>query len=261
MRAGTISIAGLSFTVTQAGAASIASAASYDTSQLAGESIASAFGEGLATGTEGATLSLPTSLAGTSVTLIDSASAERLSPLFYVSPTQVNYLVPQGTSLGGATVKIISGSGDIATGAIQIARVAPGLFSANADGQGVASAVALRVKPDNSQSYEPVLQIDSSQNKFIALPIDLGPNLGGASDQVYLILFGSGLRFRSALSEVKVEIGGIDAPVVFAGAQGAFAGLDQINVLLPRGLAGRGEVDIKLTIEGSMANTVKIGVK
>jgi len=54
------------------------------------------------------------------------------------------------------------------------------------------------------------------------------------SDQLFLVLFGTGMRFRSSLSNVSVKIGGIDAPVEYAGPQGEFAGLDQINVRLPR---------------------------
>ena len=49
-------------------------------------------------------------------------------------------------------------------------------------------------------------------------------------------MFGTGLRGRTSLEAVKLKIGGIDAPVAYVGAQGDFAGLDQVNVLLPRSL-------------------------
>jgi uncharacterized protein (TIGR03437 family) len=135
--------------------------------------------------------------------------------------------------------------------------VAPSLFAANGNGQGAAAALALRIKPDGAQSYEPVAQFDAAQNKFIARPLDLGP----ATDQVYLVLFGTGIRRRSSLSAVIATIGGAYAEVSFAGAQGDFAGLDQINVLVPRSLAGRGEVDVLLTVEAQMANAVRINIK
>ena len=62
---------------------------------LASEAIAAAFGTGLATTTSAATtLPLPTQLAGTTVKIKDSAGIERLAPLFFVSPTQVNYQIP-----------------------------------------------------------------------------------------------------------------------------------------------------------------------
>jgi len=48
------------------------------------------------------------------------------------------------------------------------------------------------------------------------------------------------------------------ADVLTAGAQGDFAGLDQINLSIPRSLAGRGEVDLELTVDGVRANTVRL---
>ncbi|HEX8998786.1 MAG TPA: hypothetical protein VGB07_02730, partial [Blastocatellia bacterium] len=94
-----------------------------------------------------------------------------------------------------------------------------------------------------------------------AAPIDLGPDLGTATDQVFLVLYGTGLRFRSALSAVSVSIGGINTEVLFAGAAPGFAGLDQINVRVPRSLAGRGEVDVTLAADGHTANKVRINIR
>jgi virginiamycin B lyase len=234
------------------------SAASFAAGEMAAESIVAAFGSRLATATQAAaTLPLPTELANTKVSVRDSAGATRDAPLFFVSPAQVNYLVPAGTANGAATVTITSGDGRISLGNAQIATVGPGLFAANADGRGVAAANVLRVRADNSQIYEPSAAVfDAAQNRFVARAIDLGPE----GDRVFLIFFGSGLRFRSALSTVTVKIGGVDAAVSFAGAQGDFAGLDQVNTLLPRSLAGRGEVEVVLTVDGRVANTVMVRI-
>ena len=227
------------------------SAASYIGATVASEMIAAAFGTGLATTTEVAiALPLPTVLAETAVNVRDSAGQEKAAPLFFVSPAQVNYQIPPGMMGGPATV-IIS------TGAVFISPTAPGLFAANADGQGVPAAVVLRVKANGEQSYEPVATFNAAQNRYIAQPIDFGPS----GDQVYLLLFGTGLRGHSSLAAVNATIGGINADVLFAGAQGGFAGLDQINVRLPRNLAGRGEVDIILTVEGKVANVVRVNIK
>ena len=233
------------------------SAASYDGSLLAGESIAVAFGTNLATTTASANGSLPTSLAGTTAKLKDSAGVERLSPLFFVSPTQVNYQIPVGTAPGPALVTITNANGQQSQSAVQIASVAPGLFTANATGRGVAAASILRIKAGGAQTYESVGVFDPTQNQFIAQPIDLGP----ATDQVFLILFGGGIRFRSDAANVKVKIGGVNAAVSFAGSQGGFVGLDQVNAQIPRSLIGRGEVDVVLTVDGKVANVVKVAIK
>jgi uncharacterized protein (TIGR03437 family) len=234
------------------------SAASFSNPPLAAESIVTAFGYNLATITLAATANpLPTSLAGTTVAVRDSAGVMRLAPLFFVSPTQINYQMPPGTAAGMAIVIVTSGDGTVTAGAVQIATVAPGLFTADASGKGLAAAIALRIRAGGAQSFEPVAQYNPAQNRFIAVPIDLGP----VTDQVYLILFGTGERNRSSLSAVNVKIGGIDAPVNYAGMQGGFVGVDQINARIPRGLAGRGEVDVILTADGKPANTVKINIK
>lgn len=223
------------------------SAASFRGPELAADSIVAAFGSELATETMAASSTpLPTSLAGTTVKVRDITGIERDAPLFFVSPMQVTYLMPPGTAVGTASVTVTSGDGKVSIGVSQIATVAPGLFTATASGQGLAAAVVFRVREDGSQSYEPV-----------GRPIDLGP----PSDRVYLVLFGTGIRHRSSLASVIATIGGTYAEVSFAGASGDFTGLDQINVLLPRSLAGRGQVEILLTVETQIANAVRIIVK
>ncbi|MGH9801336.1 MAG: hypothetical protein ACRD82_13295, partial [Blastocatellia bacterium] len=234
------------------------SAASYGGIQLASEAIVAAFGANLATATViAASQPLPTSLAGSTIKVKDSAGVERLAPLFFVSGGQINYQVPAGTTNGPATVTFASGNGVISLGALQIDAVAPGLFSANASGQGVAAAIALRVKADGSQVYEPVAVFDAAQSKFVPRPIDLGME----SEQVFLLLFGTGLRHRSAPSAVTADIGGLNAQVLYAGLQGDFVGLDQVNLALPRSLKGRGEIGVALAVDGRIANTVTISVK
>jgi Uncharacterized protein conserved in bacteria (DUF2252) len=64
---------------------------------LAPGSLATAFGNNLAPRTETGTAPYPTSLGGISFQVVDSTGAVRLAPMLYVSPTQINYLVPAAT--------------------------------------------------------------------------------------------------------------------------------------------------------------------
>jgi uncharacterized protein (TIGR03437 family) len=235
------------------------SAASFTGPAVAANSIAVGFGRGLATATQPATTTpLPTRLAGTTVRVKDSAGAERLAPLFYASPTQVNYLVPPGTRTGPATVTVNSSDNSISTGNLQVDAVAPSLFSANASGRGVAAALVLRAAGTGAQTVEQAARFDAGANTFVPAPIDLGPE----ADQVFLVLFGTGIRGFSSAGAVQVTAGGQSVPVPFAGAQGQFVGLDQLNVgPLPRGLAGRGEVNVVLTVDGKTANTVTVAIR
>ncbi len=241
-----------------AGTATTVSAASYKGLELAAESIVAAFGSEMATSVAVASsVPLPTTLAGTTVRVRDSAGGERLAPLFFVAPQQVNYLIPPGTAAGAATVTITSGVGAVSVGAVTITPVAAGLFAANSDGQGPPAAYAVRVKADGTQSNELITRFDPAQNKFVLTPLDLGP----PGEQVVLVLFGTGFRAVSSLSAVSVQIGGVEAQVLYAGTQGGFVGLDQMNLLVPRSLIGRGEVELIVTINGTAANTLKLNLK
>jgi len=241
-----------------AAAVASVSAASYRGNALAPELITAAFGTGLAAVTQASdTTPLPTNLGGTQVTVRDSAGTDRPAPLFFVSPTQVNYQIPPSTASGTATVTVTSWSGAVSRGTFQINSVAPGLFTVNATGRGLPAAVVQRVKADGTQTTEALAVFDPAQNQFVPVPIDLG----AADDQVFLVLFGTGFRFRSALSAVMATIGGTNADVTFAGAQGSFVGLDQANVRIPRALIGRGDADVVLTVDGQQSNAVHVNIK
>ncbi len=234
------------------------SSANYRGGSLAIESLATIFSNALATTTQAATATpLPTELVGTRVSVKDSEGVERDSPLVFVSPTQINFQIPLGTAAGTAAITVFSGFGSSSTGTIQVSNVAPGIFAANSTGKGFAAAVVLRIKTDGSQTFEPVVVFDPVKADFAAVPIDLG----NPSDQVFLLIYGTGIRNRSELSAVSVQVGGVHTQINFAGAQTDFVGLDQINALLPRTLIGRGDVDVVVSVDGQTANTVRVNIK
>lgn len=246
------------FKLTTARSATTVSAANFSASSIATEGIVSTFGLGLATRVDTAiSLPLPVSLSGTRVVVSDSGGIDRIAPLFFVAPLQVNYQVPPGTASGPAIIIVSSGDGIISTGVAQVASVAPSLFSANSNGKDAAAGFALRVRANGSRENAPIVRFDSAQNKFVTTPIDLGP----PTDQVFLVLFGTGFRFRSSLAGVTATIGGVGAEVVFAGDQGGFVGLDQANIRIPRSLIGRGEIDAALNVDGKPTNTLKANIK
>jgi len=233
------------------------SSASYR-QEFSGQMIIAMFGVNLAESSEkSGSTALASTLAGRQVLVRDISGMDRAADLIYVSPTQINYVLPAGLLVGACTVRLLTDGEvpvSVASGQIELASVAPGLYSANADGQGVAAAVIQRVHPDGSLEYEPVAAYDQDSGQFVPLPVAIGPQ----TDQVFLVLFGTGWRFRSSLTAVTCSIGGIDSEVTYAGEQGALMGLDQMNVRLAPGLAGRGEVDIVLLVDGREANTIKI---
>ncbi len=220
----------------------VVSAASFAPGPLAPDSIASAFGRDLAT------LAAP---AGTAVTIQDSAGAKRQATLFYVSPGQVNFLIPAATAIGAATVTVSSGDGAQTSAPIQIMAVAPSLFTEGS--AGIAAAYAVRVSPQGAQTILPVFTVQAGT--VVLAPIDLSQ-----PGEVYLILFGTGFDAAAANSAIA-DIQGVNAPVVYAGLQPSFPGLDQLNVQLPPSLAGSGVVSAVLTIGGQQANRVYVAVQ
>lgn len=232
------------------------SAASYTGATIAPDQIVSSFGTGLANDIRVATsLPLPTSIQNTEVHVEDSLGVDRVAPLFFISPTQINFAVPSATADGAARIMVLNNGAIVSNETIQVARVAPGLFSANSTGRDVMAGVLLRVKNNGQQTFEQLARFDASSGKFVPVPIEFG------NDQLYLLAFGTGLRYRGGLPTVNAQVGGVQSDVLFAGAQGSLIGLDQINLALPRSLAGRGDVNVSLSVEGRAANTITINLK
>ncbi len=239
--------------------ADIQSAAAPTGSSITPDSIASIFGTGLAAGTAQATsLPLPTSLAGVSVRVRDSAGVERDASLTYVSPGQINLVVPAGLAAGQAQF-VVTNTGTpqplTVTGTIQA--VAPTLFSMNGNGTGVAAATAIRVQAADPRVRGPVEVFHcTSASGCVGTPINVGVDA-----PVYLTLYGTGIRNRSSLTNVKVTIHGVSVPVQYAGPQPEFPGLDQVNVQLPLSLRGSGESNVVLTVDGQTSNAVTITIQ
>jgi uncharacterized protein (TIGR03437 family) len=147
---------------------------------FAPDSIVSAYGANLAAGTAQATLPLGTTLDGATVTVTDSAGVSRAAPLFYVSPTQINCEIPDGTATGAATITVANTNGTSQTGTIQIGVVSPGLFELNA--AGLAAAWVLPVISGVEQNLQAVYQLNSSN--VVPLPISGAAERTGLSGAV-----------------------------------------------------------------------------
>jgi uncharacterized protein (TIGR03437 family) len=200
---------------------------------------------------------LPTNLGGTTVTIRDRLGVERLAPLFYAGPMQVNFQVTPGTAPGYGAVIVKINDAVVSSGAIKVEAFAPGIFTAAANGMGVAAGKVQRVRNGNSTFEDMVEPNPLNPSQWRAIPIDLDP----PTDNVFLLLFGTGLRGRSTPLNASVNIGGMVLPVDFVGAQPEFVGLDQVNISLPQSLKGKGEVDVILTVDGVTMNTVRVAFK
>jgi len=242
----------LPFTVTaQNPPLGIVSSASGERDALAPESLATAYGAQLATQSLSAEPGNPlsTELGGTRVTVRDSGGMERAALLTFVSPSQVNFIVPAGTLPGQANVVIRAGGGEISTGATNVNQAAPAIFSFNGDGAGVAAGFALRVKADGRQFYEAIARYDAEAGEYKPLPIE--PGL--PDDQLFLTFFLSGIRAADP-GQVRVIIGGDLFVPVFVGAAPSLPGLDQINLPLSRSLPRSGALKLQVAVTSKSAS-------
>ncbi|MGH9592260.1 MAG: FG-GAP-like repeat-containing protein, partial [Bryobacteraceae bacterium] len=224
-------------------------AASFASNQpVAPLSIVSTFGSGLASQKLLAS-SVTTTLGGTNVSVTDSAGITRAANIFFVSPGQVNYEIPGGTATGIALFAVQKAGVTVASGFVEIAMVGPGVFSA--DGR-IAAGGLIQVDSSGNQTAGNIVQCASGV--CTAVPINV------AAGKTFLILYGTGIR-GAPLSQISVQAGGLALKPSFAGGQGTFAGLDQVNVQLPSSLAGAGDIAITVTATGVTSNAVHVTIQ
>ncbi len=181
-----------------------------------------------------------------SLLVTDSAGIIRPATMIYISAGQVNFLVPTGTAAGTATFAVWNGT-MTQTFTAEIASLVPRLYSMNGTGAGVAAATAV------TQQQTPVAVFTCTSSGCVPTPIALT-----AEAPVYVSLYGTGIRNRKSQTGVLVEINGIAATVTYAGPSPQYAGLDQVNVLIPQSLKGAGEVSVILTADGQTSNVVTL---
>jgi uncharacterized protein (TIGR03437 family) len=238
---------------------SAANAGSYASGPFAPDAYIVIFGTGFsAAATQATTALLPTTLGGATVTIADASGTAQAAQLYYVSPTQINLLLPKTMASGAATVTVANSGANNTSFAINIAAVSPAFFTADSSGNGPPAAIALKFTQGTAAPQViPVFTCSGSPVACTATPIDLGT----ATTRVYLELFGTGIRGRSGLAHVSVTLGGTALQVTYAGAQGTYQGLDQVNVLLDRSLIGKGQLPLQFTADGSAANPVVLTIK
>jgi uncharacterized protein (TIGR03437 family) len=237
---------------------SVLNAGSYANAPLAADGYTVIFGSNFSTSTQQATsLALSTTLAGVTVTITDSKGVTKTALLNYASPTQINFVVPEGLASGSVTVTVINSAGVSSTYSTNLASVSPSLFTADSSGKGAPAAIAVAFAADGSSQVLQVFACTGSPLVCTATPIDLG----SASSAVYLELFGTGIRGLSGLPGVSVTLGGKPLLVTYAGAQNTYQGLDQVNVLLDRSLIGQGAGTLQLTVDGVAANAITGNIK
>jgi uncharacterized protein (TIGR03437 family) len=155
---------------------------------------------------------------------------------------------------GTASVKVTRSGSTVLTGSLTVASVSPGLYSGNGNGAGVAAALAERVSASGAVTP---MSMFSCQSGVAVSCLSSTLELGGSTDTVHVSLYATGIR---GARTVQAFVAGQPATLQYAGAQGEYQGLDQVNVVIPKTLAGMGEVSVYLVADGKVSNmtTIKI---
>jgi uncharacterized protein (TIGR03437 family) len=231
----------------------VLNAASYQLQgSLAPGTLVSIFGSLLAQGAVSApALPLTNSLAGTSVTI-----AGRTLPLLYAGPNQVNAMIPYDLPIN-ATQQVVVQRGTAVSipQPIGVLSSQSGVFTKDLSGQG--AGIIVRVTADGTQS---IVTPDNPTQAYEVLVIycaglgDVNPRQV-AGQQVTVS------PLSQTIDAVTVTIGGLDAPVAFAGLTPGFTGLYQVNAYVPVGVAPGDNVPLIITQAGRSSPPVSISVR
>ncbi len=227
----------------------ILSAANPSATAIAPGSLATANGQNLASTTVTPASPFPTTSGGPSVSIVDAAGITTAAPLLYVSPAQITFLVPATVAPGTAQIAVTNGTLTQTANNVQVSTVAPGVLTLN--GAGLAAAEVVQVSA-SGQTPQQVYSTNSA-GAPIASPIAVG----SGANSTYLVLFGTGIA-KAGTALTTATINGVNATVTYAGPAGADSGLDQVNILLPASLSGKGNVNVQLAVEGIPADPVQI---
>jgi len=225
--------------------------------QLAPGMIATLFGTNLSSGTAVASgVPLPTSLGGVSV----SANGT-LVPLFFVSPTQINFQVPWEL-LGAQASIVVMANGSASTAQpVSLHTASPGIFSLDSSGSGQGA-----IQIANTTLF--AATAGSVPPGAVGRPVNLGESLtiycsglGYVSPQPATGAAAPSSQLSNTQLVVTATIGGASSPVTFAGLSPGFVGLYQVNVQVPNAAPAGTHVPVVITVGGVISNTVTIAVQ
>jgi uncharacterized protein (TIGR03437 family) len=197
------------------------------TKAIAPDSNAVALGGALAFTTQQAPKdnnTFPTTFGGTTVTVNG-----RRAQITFVSPTQVNFIVPPQTEVGTAEVVVTNEEGFQSRGTVAVLRAAPGIFTKSGDGQG--EGVVLNANMQGSGTFDP------------------------SDGQLRLIIFTTGVRHAT---QVTATAGGRALTVESFMASPDMPGMDEVRVLVPADLRGAGTVNLVVRADNRDSNPVTI---
>jgi uncharacterized protein (TIGR03437 family) len=185
-------------------------------------------------------------------------------PLLYASATQINALVPQGVTPNATCSLVVAvGATQSAPVALTVKELQPGIYTVNETGSGAGvvteASTGLLNSPSNPAHASDYLVIYCTGLGSVQGPNgEAGPTDGAAAPTTTIF---------HTTSTVTATIGGVLTPVLFSGLTPTFAGLYQVNVWVPAGVASSNSAPLVITATDSQtgataqSNSVTIAVQ
>jgi uncharacterized protein (TIGR03437 family) len=228
----------------------VTNAASFNTQGVvAPGSYVSIFGQGLADGVLSATQTpLPANLNNTQLFLGNIPL-----PLSYVSPTQVNALIPQKLNVNTEFLLTIERDNTLSVPVpVTIAELQPGIFTTTGTGTGQGAVLIHGPEVVAGPAGGPVPNERPVQPGQYLEIYCTGLGLAQASDGTQLAdgaaAPASGDPLYQTVASTTVTIGGINAPVLFSGLAPGFVALTQVNVQVPENAPTGDAVNVVVTV-------------
>jgi uncharacterized protein (TIGR03437 family) len=173
------------------------------------------------------------------------------APLYFVSATQVNFLIPAGLEPGLRPIEVKTPSATV-SGNVRIMTAAPGLFVKETTQQWPPKGAALNQDGRENTSDNP-----ARRGEIVQI---YGTGPGSMANAV---VDGAGAPrdpLNTTRSTPQVYIGGVAAQVQFSGLTPDLAGLWQINAYIPNRPFLAGRVPVQVFVDGVDSNEVAIFV-
>jgi len=216
---------------------------------ITGGSWATAYGAfANVTSTTATTSPIPKTLGGVTVSVNGVAA-----PVYFVSPTQINFLVPFAVTPGLRAVEIKTSSATL-TSNVRVMSAAPGIFIGTPSTSALPPAGAVL-----NQDFSVNGQSSTARRGQVVQIFATGP--GALSRAIEDGAAAPSNPLALTASTPEVFIAGVPAVVQFSGMAPGFSGLWQINAIVPDRAFITGRVPLQVFMDGVDSNEVSIFVQ
>jgi uncharacterized protein (TIGR03437 family) len=177
-------------------------------------------------------------------------TADRLLPLFSVSPQQITVLLPSDLAPGNYVLQVQSPGEPVVTGDFTVVRDAPGVFTNPANGK----AYILALHADGSLVTAAKPAIQGEQITFF------GTGFGPYSSPVVDGFFPPA-PVPTTVDPVSILAAGQTFQPDWSGAAAGYIGLVEVKLTITKAFPTATEVNLQVEINGTQSNTVVLPLK